>query len=435
MTRLFARLPAIFQKSAFFLFIRIGALALQFATSILIARLIGPEAYGAYTYAFVIATTVGLVLTLGLEQLAVREMPRFTERGDAGRANGFIQALWATLAVTGVITLFGFRLAEDYGWLVLAPGWFLVAVLAIVHALSLSLSSVLTGFQYITTAQFLESLPRGLLVLGTVVTYAFLGWKLDPAHLFEITILAALPVIVVTLVMMKRARDRVFPQAAAPAYDLRLWYIASVPVAISVLAQTLKNNTDIIMVGAMLGDLETGIYRAAARGAFMITFASLIAVRVLGPMLSRAVAQDNPEEAQTLLSNAAIISAALGLPACLVLGFGAPYYLALYGPEFVEASRSMVILVLGHGFQVLTAAASILLIILHRERQVFAANLFGLIANIVLNYILIGRVGIDGAAIASAVTTVLVNSILLGVLWRHSTLNPTLLSLFGRARA
>ena len=184
------------------------------------------------------------------------------------------------------------------------------------------------------------------------------------------------------------------------------------------------------MVGTMLGDFETGIYRAAARGAFLITFASLIAVRVLGPMLSGALAKNDMREAQNLLAYSALIAAGLGLPACLILGFGASFYLGLFGPEFVHANVAMEILVLGHGFQVLTAAVSITLILLHHERLVFIANVFGLLANIVLNYILVQRIGIEGAALATALTTVMVNGFLLAVLFRRANLDPTIVSAF-----
>ena len=72
--------------------IRLVSLAMQFAGSIMIARLLGVAEFGVYAYAFTWVVLVGLMLSLGVTQLATRELPRFVALGQ-GAAFRFLNAL------------------------------------------------------------------------------------------------------------------------------------------------------------------------------------------------------------------------------------------------------------------------------------------------------------------------------------------------------
>lgn len=427
MLKRIASLPPIVRKATVYVPLRAGGLLLQFVTSIVVARAVGAEMFGAYTYAFVWAVLIGSFLTLGLEQLTVREVPYYLERGETGRLVGFVGTTIATLLVMAALAGVILAWLEAQGLVTLAPGWLLVALLALVHAAILAFASFMTGLHYITTAQVTEAIPRGLIFLGLIAGIIWAGGALDPTRLFQLSVASAiLPLAVMIWITWGAARHRI-GALPRPEFATRHWYVASIPVAISALSQLARENTDILMIGAMLGDFETGIYRAAARGAFLASFASLIAIRVLGPMLSRAVAAEDRAEARQLLAYAAAFSAVLGLGVCGGLALLTDLYLSLFGPDFLAAGGAMRILLLGRAFDVLTAAAALVLIINHRERLVLWANLGGLAANIALNYWLIALIGIEGAAIGASLTTVAVNGTMLVAALRVTGLDPTVI--------
>lgn len=421
----FQSLPPIIRKSVGFLPVRVAGLLLQLLASILLARLMGPEKFGAYTYAFVWAAFLGTFLTLGLEQLCVREIPSFIESREFGLLNGFFLLLWGTLFGLAVVIAGGLAGLEATGIVVLAPGWLLVSVLMILHSVGLVLISLLMSLQRINTAQLLEALPRGMILLGLLVALAPALKGADPGRFFVLVIVSSFAAIVLMGYHAIRALREIGPRLERPEFRPWPWYAASIPIALSVFAQLIKDLTDVIMVANMLGDYETGIYRTAARGAYLAAFAVLIAFKVLGPMLSRAVAAGDRQEQQRLLALGALVSTGFGAGACLILGGGATLYLALFGPEFVEGATVLRVLLVGPLLQAVTGATALILFLHHRERLLLAVNLMGLLANVGLNYVFLKMFGYVGAALATTLTSAATSLVLLACVFGMLRLDPT----------
>ena len=61
-----------------------GQFIVQFSAAvigILVARFLGDEAYGRYSLAFVVAGTFGILFTLGVDNIIIREIARSPESG------------------------------------------------------------------------------------------------------------------------------------------------------------------------------------------------------------------------------------------------------------------------------------------------------------------------------------------------------------------
>lgn len=405
----FGRMPKFVRNALISFPIRILGLILQFATSILIARLVGPAEFGAYSYAFVWAAVVSLALGLGLGQLALREIPQFVARNQGGTITGFLMALAVTLMLSTTVLGLIFWWLETRGILVLAPGWALVTALALVQAVALALASVMGGFQMILTAQVMENLPRQSLFLIALLGAVWMGLLIDPTLLVELQIWVAIPVYALTLAMLWRGWRRAVATLGPVQLDLKTWYTAGLPMAFTSFANFLNNYVDILMIGTMLDDTATGIYRAASRAALLVMVCQLITQRVLGPMLSRALANDDRAGAQRLLAYAAGITALGVFAISAVLIIWSDFYLGLFGPAFVAGAPALVVLLVGQIIARLFGAVSILALFTGRQNAVFVINVVGLAVNFLLNWILIRQFGIVGAAYATAISLVGVN--------------------------
>ncbi len=414
-----------FRKASLSFTMRFAGLALQFLGAIMVARLLGAESYGAYTYASTWAVFIGMIMPLGLSGLSVREVPAYLERRQLGLLNGYFLTLAATVALSAAVMAGVLSWLERAGLLVLAPGWKLALALAVIHALVLATSNMLNAFQRILTSQFLETILRQSIYLGLIGAAAWLGFGLSSRIAFELSILSALPVLAVMGAILLRMWRQNGSSGIRPRFAFRFWFAGAAPILMTVLANRLQLDLDVMMVGAMLGDREVGIYRAAARGAMLVSIANMVALQLVGPMLSRALAADDSAGAQQLLSKAAAVSFLTGMPIVLALGAGAPLYLGLYGAGFPEASLSLRLLMLGQAAIVLAGADSILLIMLRRERLVLLVTAGGVVANFALNLSLIGPFGIEGAAVASLISMIATR--LTMVLWilRTTGFDPT----------
>lgn len=433
--RRFQALPPFVQKASVSFGLRFGGLAIQFGISVMTARLLGAEAFGAFTFAFVWATLIGTLLSMGLGPLSIRELPIFIKNKDRGAALGFLLVMGLTIVVASILSGLLLAYLESRGIMTLAPGWVFVTIVAISHALVLSLSRVLNGFQIIVWPQFYETILRQIAYIALILMILKIGYSVTPPLLFQLYLVSSVPTLLALGFLLKRVMNQDFPKQARPKATPMLWYGASLPMLFTAFSGFFNSNIDTLMIGGMLGDLEVGIYRAAVRGALLVSIANTVSIQVLGPMLSRALAEGDDAKAQKFLAYGAGISFATGLALCLLLGLGSTVFLGLFGPEFPQSATAMRLLLLGQGVNVLAGGSSILLVLMRRERVVLVVNLIGLFLNVVLNYLLINSMGINGAAIATAITTGFVAMTLLMMVLRQGRFDPTVFSSIGLMRA
>ena len=90
---------------------RVGNIALVLATSIILARLLGPSGYGVYSFSMSLAEVLVVPSLFGLQQLLVREIPAFQTkqawpflRGMLRRSNQVVLTISVTLAILVVIS-------------------------------------------------------------------------------------------------------------------------------------------------------------------------------------------------------------------------------------------------------------------------------------------------------------------------------------------
>jgi O-antigen/teichoic acid export membrane protein len=422
-------MPSFTKKALTSFVLRFGALGLQFAGSVMIARVLGVDGFGVYSIAFTWTMLLGTVIGLGLGPLAVRELPKYMVRGDHGAVLGYI-VMWAgSVLITAVIVAALLAGLETYGLVDLGVGWRWVALAAFVQALVLGLSTQLNGFQQILRAQMLETILRQSLYLGILALFVFLGLSLDPSRVFSLSILAALPVVGLMGVLLWRTLTNELPHPRAPmTFRPALWFAASLPLLASTFATQMQTNLDVLMLGVLADDAAVGRYRAASRGADLALIANGLAVQVLGPMLSKALAQDKKALAQSLISQSAAVSGGLGVLICGALILFPTLYLGLFGADFQAAAPALQILAAAQAVSLLSGPVAMILVMLGREKMVLMVSLSSLALNFTLNFLLIPIWGIEGAAIATFIAVVMVKLTLLVVVLRVSGFDPTVWS-------
>lgn len=421
------RTPSFFKKASLSALMRFGGLFLQLLGSIVIARLLGVEQFGAFTYAATWAVFIGLLLPMGMADLSIRELPRYLAKGQLGPMSGFLIGTVATVFLFGGVAALGFWLLEYYEILVLGPGWKMVAIFAVIHGLILSVSNALNGFRRILTSQFLETVLRQVLYLVLIGLVLWFGAGLTADTVFSLMLYAAIPILFVMIYVLSTMHSKTGAREIRPEFTWKIWVIGAIPLLMTLLANRLQLQLGVLMVGGILGDAETGIFRVAARGAILVSIANMIAIQLAGPLLSKALAEDDHKGAQKLLSQAAVVSFAIGIPICLVLGFGASLYLGLFGPGFLGGSLALQLLLVGQATIILAGADSILLVMLGKEKVVLALTSAGVLLNFALNYSLIGTYGIEGAAFAALISTALIRLAMVTYVIRKTGFDTTLM--------
>jgi O-antigen/teichoic acid export membrane protein len=389
---------------------RVAVLALAFFFNAWFVRALGPEEYGRYSWAVSFAALFGALATLGMDSLVVRSLARAP--GDAGEILGTAGVLRLAAgalawAATGIVAL-AFR---DDG-----PSR---ALVVIVGASSLFLGAGVfeLWFQARLAARgtslgrvgvaVLVQLGRGALILLAAPTWAF-GLLYTASH-------ALTSAVACFLFLRSRGPTDRLRASAARARELAR---DTVPLAFSAVCIAVYMKVDQVMLVAMVGDRENGLYAPAAMLSEVLYFLPVAIGASAFPIIVRARDELSPGELRQRLQQFYDAMAALGyavaIPMAILAG---PIVHLLFGPAYAETAGVLRAHVASFLFTTLGIARGRFLVADGRTWFAFASTALGAAANVLLNLLLIPRHGAMGAAWAT-VAAYLVANHLSSYLWR-----------------
>jgi O-antigen/teichoic acid export membrane protein len=402
-------------------------LVLGMATSVILARWLGPEGKGAYdllwTTGYMFSVLGGLSLSSGITFYAAR--------GEAGGGRllpvlglyaAFLSAVVGGLlllvrdtpsrglflpagaglpAITGIVLLVGL-LASTEHWRSMAVGLGRIAkanrrdVVREVSFVALLLLIALSGTGGVSLAPY------------TWAIWAAVGAQLLGALL---------------LLRVVRGSDR-GPRQVGFGSILRY----SAPAHTSNVAQALNYRLDFFLVSYFAGVTALGLYSIAVGLAQLLWVASRAASRVLLPAVASNAGAS--EELTAMLARLSLWTAAAGA-VCYVI-VGQPLIQLLYGADFLPGYAPLVILLAGTVPFTLSNTLAAHLGGLGLQVLNLRASLVGLALTVALDLAWIPRFGITGAAAATSVSYLATTGILIHAFLRRSTMGLSDLILLRR---
>src|SRR5262249_24950163 len=192
-------------------------------------------------------------------------------------------------------------------------------------------------------------------------------------------------------------------KSAAALFEPKLWLSTVRRLMIIALGQlVLSYQTDVLVVGTLLGAHEAGVYAAASGMTAFLALAGNGISFVVFLILSQLSARGNHTDLQRLVVRTVQGSLAVTLPAAIVLCAAGPLVLHWYGPSFAGAAPVLFLLTAGWitGLTV-GGLASFLLITSGHERIASRVAIFVAGFNLLLSLILTPLFGVIGAAVAT----------------------------------
>jgi O-antigen/teichoic acid export membrane protein len=186
-------------------------------------------------------------------------------------------------------------------------------------------------------------------------------------------------------------------------------------------------HTDIIMLGAIRGPDEAGIYSAASRISDLVVFALMAINTILAPMISELYSTGKNKELQRIVTLAAWAIFAFTLMFSIILVVFGKFALSLFGAEFVVTYVPLLILLCGQIVNALAGSVGLIMTMTGHQNQAGAIVAVSAVINIILNALLIPLMGLAGAAISTAFTMVLWNLTMLVYVLRKLGINPTII--------
>lgn len=413
-----------------FLVIHVLGVGVSFLVHVLLARTLGAESYGAYVYAFSWMLLLLLLCRVGLGTASLRFVAALSARGEWALLKGFLRAsraivLVASLAVAGatalVVRALGDTLSEA------TRETLLVCCLCMpVFALLQLGTQALRGFQRVLLSQVPTMLLQPIL-LGAAILLVWLAapLSLDAPRAMWLTLVSALGGLALAAFALRAATPPEV-RAARSRLDMGVWMRAAAPLMLFNVLNVALERTDVLLVGSLLGEAEVGVYASASRIATVISFGLAAVSAWAAPLISGHHARGDREAMQRLVRASARSIFAFTLPlAIAVIAAGAPL-LSLFGPGFERAYPSLVILSCGQLVSALAGPVGFLMTMTGRQNlaaAILAAHAALLVA---LSVLLIPRLGIEGAAVSTALTRASWNVVMALAVWRQLRLRSTI---------
>ena len=169
---------------------------------------------------------------------------------------------------------------------------------------------------------------------------------------------------------------------------------------------------DILMLKYFLSSEQVGYYFPAFRVVELLWFIPMAVSLVLLPSISR-VAAGGAERFKELPARIITNMAFITLPAAFgMLALSHQIIPVIFGSKYMPAIPVLALLIPAGLARALRIGAGELLVNIGRVKFGFFASLLGFILGVVLNLVLIPRYGIEGAAIATSITFVIVTLVL-----------------------
>lgn len=372
-------------------------LALTAVVGIFVARLLGPADLGLLSFAGGVYGILTPMVLLGLPALLVREFSTNSQWRPAMASSIAIQVPVGVVAsLAGFLLVAGLRGFESDATLV---------------ALAMSPIPLFGVGQ--TLRSYLESAHRVRRVVLTGVAAAIVasGWRVAglmaeaPVSFFAAA--ASVEALVLLLGFGWGVSGAGSPLGVRTHFEgalARRLAREGWPLLLASVAVTVYVKADLLMLGVMSGDTETGVYAAAARLSEMGYFIPMAAAAAARPRLARLFAQAGHDTyrraTQRFISGLAGTS--LILVASVVL-LAEQVVAVVYGAEFAAATPILRLHILAAPFVFIGVGGGQWFVDKGLTRLVMQRSVAGAGLNILLNLILIPSLGGLGAAIATLV--------------------------------
>jgi len=419
--------------------LNVGFQGLLFLTSIILARLLGSSGYGAYVYALSWIMLLSVPADLGLNRMLIRNVASYQTQLEWERLAGLLKwasrtALLTSLLIVTLAAAVSYLLKAHFNSQMLSTFWVALVLLPISIQIRIKHGSIL-GFNRISLAHVPEMLFQPLLFIILIVGgYLLAKAPMSAPVIMSLNVIAA----GITFVFIAYLLRGILPpevKDCTSIYETNAWLHSGFFIVLVGGMHVLNSRTDVLMLGTMVGAESVGIYNIASRGAELINFILMPVHQAIGPTVSSFYVKKDINGLQRLVTKSTRIVLMLSLPIALLLIIEGRWFLLLYGLEFTQGHMALSILSIGQISSIVLGPVALLLIMTGFERDAAIAVGIGAILNIILNSLFIPLWGLDGAALATAISKVLCSVVMVARVYKKLGIHSTILGGVGPRRS
>ncbi len=371
-----------------------------FIATLYFARKLGAEVIGLYTLVLTVVGWSLVVSRLGFGKAMIKRISEGEEKGEylsAAIILSFALAIFISVLIFLSRPFIEGYIGEFNQYVAVSVIWFIIAII-MVRLFRGTVFRVLNGEQKVHISGLLEPVKvGGKSLIQIALVFAGFG-------LFGMLVGYILGGILVGILGLLWVSTR--PALPAKRHFISLLDFAKYSWLGSFESRTFKES-DILILGIFVPTALVGVYSIAwSLAKFLDLFGSAIKSTVF-PEISFTSTQDNRQAVAGMIEDAIAYTGLIAIPGLVGGVILAERLLQLYGDEFVEGTAVLGLLILAvlvysYKKQMLNGLNGI-----DRPDLAFRINTVFIVVNVGLNLVLIWQLGIEGAAIASALSATL----------------------------
>jgi len=402
-------------------------------SSVMLARILGPEDYGQLTYIMSIVGLLTIPVALGLPTYLTREVAKSL----ALEKDSYIKALLtnATFLVT-VSSLFVVGLVGLSVWVFELE----VGLALVLASLSLFLvgfnqvrMGILKGYHEIIKSQIPEKLIKPFFyIVFIAMAYIVFEEGLSVVHIIVLHLASLAVAFFFGLHYLKKFVLHKLPaQSTDTISSFKPMVVSLLPFSLLAGLQAINQNIDLVMLGALIEDeSEVAFFKIAFRISMFAFVMANIVNSVINPRIAEMYSKKQFERLQKFVS----IGSLIGFLSTLVLSiflfiWGNEIIVYLYGNEYKEVILPLIILLIGKLANTFFGPAGTLLMMVDKEKLVLKINVLIIMARLVLDLFLIRNFGVMGAVFGVLLTTTVHSFSLFFIAKKTAGINTTFLGL------
>ena len=379
---------------------RVGQMILSFIVSMLSARYLGPSNYGLIQYASSLVAFVTPIMQLGFTNILVNELI-----SDPRNEGSILGTAMVSCTCSALVTMLGILL---FAFLTSAG-----EKTAILVCVLMSFSLLFSAFemcQYWFQAKLQSKYVSIISLISYIVVSCYKIYLLatqKSVYWFAFSYILDLMLISCSLMIIYR---RLGGQKLAFSFELakkmfgRSKHYIVAGLLVSVFAQT-----DRIMLYNMVDSAAAGHYSAAVTCAGLVTFVFAAIIDSFSPVILESRLKDIVLFELNMKKLYSIIIY-MSFMVCIVMTLGAGLIIDItYGKDYYSAVGALRIMTWYTSFSYLGVARNVWILAEKKQKYLWVLNLSGALANVILNYLLIPSMGINGAALATLMTQFIAN--------------------------
>lgn len=388
-----------FFNTGWFFVEKILRILFSFGISILLARYFGPEYFGILSFAISYASLGIPISNLGLDAILVKEFvnKKFKDVEILGTAL-VLRIIGTSIVSLALFLIYYFFLFHN------TKSWEVYVVLMLFVANFFQIFNVIEFYfqakvlyKYATISLSLSMFFTNILRALFVYQEKGLLW-ISGTYVVEYSILAGCLLFFLPKVGEGLRRWKVNTEFAKKILN------ESWPLVLSSVMVTIYMKIDQVMIKEMMTNKEVGFYSTGIKFSEFFYFLPVAVSKSLSPLLAKNYYQDEKLYEHRLI-------AVMGVTFWSFLGLAIVFQLfsleiieMLFGSDYYPSHEVLKV----HGFAGMITGMSVFLaqryVLTETSKQSFYGTIFGAIINIILNLILIPRIGVVGAAWATVVS-------------------------------